>query len=122
MTVTPAPSPNAAAASSGEVGLSSSGGAVIAPPRVQSKGEPGAGGLGPLGVELREVLELGDVLGRVVADEAIDLDQVAAGVAQVELHGPVLEHAHAVGEDRVDDTELARSAVDRQDVVHGEAE
>src|SRR6476469_5099284 len=107
MTVTPAPSPNAAAASAGEVGVSSSGGAVIAPPRVSSQVEPGAGVLGPLGVELGQVLELGDLGRRVVADEPVDLDQVAAGIAEVELHRAVLEHAHAVREDGIDRPEPA---------------
>src|SRR3954467_4875629 len=122
MTVTPAPSPKAAAASAGEVGVNSSGGAVIAPPRESSQEKPGAGVLGPLREELRERLEIRDVVGRVVAHGAVDLDEVPARVAQVELHVPVLEHAHVIGEHGIDDAELLGPQVDREDVVDRDSE
>jgi len=60
---------------------------------------------------------------REVAHGRVDLDQIAARVPQVELHRSVHQpHAHQSVKGGVDHAELARSAIERQEVVDRETQ
>ena len=48
--------------------------------------------------------------------------RLPSGIAHVELQRAVVQHAHPVGERRVDHAELACPPVDRKDVVDRQAE